>query len=319
MFEHSEIDLSVVGVDSTLPGNGVVIVGDSMPYSISIGILTVAFFIILILFYRRMWELHESLFKSGTRMSRAQTQKAIGSAAFRLAKQAQALAEKETNSAAAETMQKLSESLHQFGVRRVVSDFEAPDMLKKIERSLRELPRTDQVKTGTRTELLSQKVAEYVALTKCVSEQEGAQQNIDNVMYSCVQTIKKAPDTVSDDAIIKVLEKMRVRLESARKRCLTEAPVFPSLDWYSRLKKIREGEFQIPKTEAPLAEMIRVVNETQDAINKLRPLVVVSDQGHQKELFVQELRDWIEITRSLAYPSWGSLNIEARIWFFGRG
>lgn len=317
MLEHPEIDLSIVGVDSTRPGDGVVIVGDSMPLSIGIGLLTVAFFIILILFFRRMWELHESVFKSGTRMPRTQTQRSIGSAAFRLAKQAQALAEKETNGAISETMLRLGESLHQFGVHRVVSDFEVPGMLRQIEDALRKLPRTDHVKTGTRTGLLTQKVAEYVALTNCVSEQEGTQQNIDNVVYACVQAIKKAPDTVSEDVIIKVLEKARLRLEGVRQRCLTEAPVHRSSDWHSRLKNIKAGDFQIPKTEAPLAEMIRVVNETRDAINKLRPSVVASDQGHQREIFVQELRDWIEVTRSLAYaPPW---SIEARIWFFGLG
>ncbi|MBI2030262.1 hypothetical protein HYT05_01425 [Candidatus Kaiserbacteria bacterium] len=190
-------------------------------------------------------------------------------------------------------------------------------MLRKIEDALHELPRSDHVKTGARTEPLTQKVAEYVDLTKCLSEQEGVQQNIDNVMYACVQAIKKVPDAVSEDAIIKVLEKMHVRLESARQRHLTEVLVPQSLDWHSRLKSIRAGEFEIPKTEAPLAEMIRVVNETRDAINKLRPLVVVSDQGHQRELFVQDLRDWIEVTRSLAYaPPW---SIEAHIWFLGRG
>jgi hypothetical protein len=316
MFEEKVIDLHE-SVDTTRVGDGVVTVADSMPYSIGIGILTVAFFVILILFYRKMWELHERVFESGTRMPRIQTKRAIGSAAFRFAKKAQSLAEKEADSAVAETMRKLGESLHQFGVHRVVSDFEAPGMLRDIERSLCKLPRTDHVKAGARTELLTQKVTEYVDLTDGVSEQEGTQQNIDNVMYACVQAIKKVPDTVSEDMIIKVLEKARLRLESARQRCLTEAPMHQSLDWHSRLKNIKAGDFQIPKTEAPLAEMIRVVNETRDAINKLRPLVVASDQGHQRELFVQELRDWIEVTRSLAYAPWWS--IEAHMWFLGRG
>ncbi|MBI2030263.1 hypothetical protein HYT05_01430 [Candidatus Kaiserbacteria bacterium] len=77
MFEDKVIDL-YESVDTTRSGDGVVTVADSMPLSISIGLLTVAFFIILILFYRRMWELHERVFKSGARMPRTQTQRSIG-------------------------------------------------------------------------------------------------------------------------------------------------------------------------------------------------------------------------------------------------
>ncbi|MBI5004055.1 hypothetical protein HZC00_03100 [Candidatus Kaiserbacteria bacterium] len=314
MFDLNEkiIDLHA-SHDTTQAGDGVVTIINLFPLWIATGMLTVAFFVILLLFFWRMWELHKCVFGSGMRMPCEQTKRAAGAAAFRFAERAQFLAEKETDILAAEVMRGLSKSLREFGVRRVVSKFEAPDMLGKIERALRALSRTDRVKMGTGTERLDHVLAEYVGTTKGISEVEGVRQNLDNVMYSCVQAIKKVPDMVYEDAIIRVLQKALPRLQSARQRCLTETPTPKSLSRRSCRKEIGKGNFQIPTTESPLGEMIRVINETREAIYKLRPSVAVNDHELQKELFVRELREWIEVTRWLAYAS--SWRIEVFMWF----
>ncbi|MBI2030341.1 hypothetical protein HYT05_01835 [Candidatus Kaiserbacteria bacterium] len=321
MFEFNEkvIDLNVNNIDTTHPGDGVVTIVNNIPTYILVGVLSIVIIVSLFFFFRRMRDLHENVLKSQVRMPLSATRRAVGRAAGKFAERAKALAEGASDPAEITVMQQMHEYLCQVGSYPAIPRLERSLLICGIERASRTLMHRKPVEVVKRSEGFSRALVDMANLTKDVTDLREAQENLDSQMGGLVKEASRVPASVSEEAIIKVLDKAKVRLLRARQRCLTETYVPKPTSWRQRRKDIRAGDFKVPDTEAPLAEMLRVINETLDAISRLRPMVAMNDRDQQIARFARDVRSWLEVVVTLAYPSFWSA--EAVMWFlwpFGR-
>ena len=303
-LEHPEIDL-YGSVDSTLRGDGVVTIPDSLPLWIGIALLTVSFFVILLTFFLRMWALHESVLKSATRMSRIETRRAVGSAAYRLAERAQIIEKNVSDDVVIKTMHNLYDLLHQFGLRRVMLGMEISRLIRDIRRILDEMPRSKSVKDSVRSELFTKSLTEFVEVTRRVTPRTEAQAVIDFATSTCVRVIESTSKTASEEAIIKVLQKARPTLEKAKLRCTADA---------DRPLQKKRDDVAPPPQERPVGDVQRVIYEVQEAISRLPTPRSANDPAQRLDQLARDLREWVEVTTSLAYAPWWS--VETHIWFF---
>ncbi|MBM3261077.1 hypothetical protein FJY93_01525 [Candidatus Kaiserbacteria bacterium] len=302
MFEEKIIDPFLI-VDPTKVGDGVLTTGDPKPFAASALILAAILIGILILFFRRMWELHENVLKSSVRMSRPDTRKAVGSAAYSLAERAKVLSEQETGASTKAVFLEAYDKLHEFGVRRTPQKIEIPRMIQEIMDISLRIPRPAPMKKVEKSQHFLGCLNVFAALVHDATANLDEQHAVDTYMDRCVQTAHREHVTVAEEAIIKVVEKNYLRLLEAKNRYIAAGP---------RTKKVKRADTDPPPKASAFLELLDVITKTEDAIRALPAKVDVQDRT-QIELFRKDLREWIEISVSLIYAPWW--NVEAQTWF----